>query len=231
MGLKYLPKLTKEHFQLTLCSVMNVRLAVQVLSFSIGKVLQEFGPPDGEGTAKFCILMDSLFDCFNVRNTEEFIRKRKPNLKPYSDPQDEPFDWLKNDFLKFFKDWKNSIENRPGNFSKQAKSSMFLAWQTYESLLITVNSFMAVCKYLLIDTGFSYILSEKFCQDHLENCFGKQCRIRRRRDNPNVRSVGYIDHLIKAQYSVNPIAGNVRGDNSKWNDITAVPLKKRKADI
>ena len=42
MGLKYLPKLTNEHFQLTSYSVMNVRLVVQVFSFSVGKVLQEF---------------------------------------------------------------------------------------------------------------------------------------------------------------------------------------------
>ena len=159
--------------------------------------------------------MDSLFDCLNVRNTEEFTTKRKPILKAYSYPQDEPFDWLKNEFLKYFEDWKNSIENRHENFSKQAKSNMFLTLQTYESLLITVNSFIAVCKYLLTDTGISYILSEKFCQDYLENCFGKQRRIGLKRDNPNVRSVGCIDNLIKTQYSVNPIAGNVRGDNSK----------------
>ena len=81
MGLKYLPKLTNEPFQLKSYSVMNVRLAVQVLSFSVGKVLQEFGPQDAAGTAKVCMLMDSFFDCLNVRNTEEFKTKRKPNLR------------------------------------------------------------------------------------------------------------------------------------------------------
>ena len=38
-GLKLLPKLTNEHFKLTSYSVMNVRLAVQVLSSSVGNVL------------------------------------------------------------------------------------------------------------------------------------------------------------------------------------------------
>ena len=65
---------------------MNVRLAVQVLSFSVGKVLQEFEPPDVAGTEKICILMDSIIDCLNVINTEEFKTKRKSNLKSYSDP-------------------------------------------------------------------------------------------------------------------------------------------------
>lgn len=82
-----------------------------------------------------------------------------------------------------------------------------------------------------METGISYILSETFCQDYLENYFSKQRAIGGRRDNPNVRSVGYNDNLIKTQYSVHPIAENVRRDISKWNDITAVPLKKRKTDI
>ena len=111
IGLKYLPQLTNEHFQLTSYSVLNVRLAVQVLSSLVGKVLQEFGPQDAAGTAKLCMLMDSFFDCLNVRNTDEFKTKRKPSLKSYPDAQDERFGWL-NEFLKYFKDRKDSIENK-----------------------------------------------------------------------------------------------------------------------
>ena len=111
IGLKYLPQLTNEHLQLTSYSVLNVRLAVQVLSFLVGKVLQEFGPQDAAGTAKLCMLMDSFFDCLNVRNTDEFKTKRKPSLKSYPGAQDERFGWL-NEFLKYFKDRKDSIENK-----------------------------------------------------------------------------------------------------------------------
>ena len=111
IGLKYLLQLTNEHFQLTSYSVLNVRLAVQVLSFLVGEVLQEFGPQDAAGTAKLCMLMDSFFDCLNVRNTDEFKTKRKPSLKSYPDAQDERFGWL-NEFLKYFKDRKDSIENK-----------------------------------------------------------------------------------------------------------------------
>ena len=111
IGLKYLPQLTNEHFQLTSYSVLNVRVAVQVLSSLVGKVLQEFGPQDAAGTAKLCMLMDSFFDCLNVRNTDEFKTKRKPSLKSYPDARDERFGWL-NEFLKYFKDRKDSIENK-----------------------------------------------------------------------------------------------------------------------
>ena len=66
---------------------------------------------------------------------------------------------------------------------------MFLAWQTYEGLLITVNSFVEATRYLLKEGGVSHALSERFCQEYLENYFGRQRAIERRRDNLNVRDV------------------------------------------
>ena len=59
-SLKLLPKLTNEHFKLTSYLVMNVRLAVQVLSSSFGNVLNKFGQPETAGTAKLCLMMDSF---------------------------------------------------------------------------------------------------------------------------------------------------------------------------
>ena len=46
LGLHLLPKLTVEHVTLTSYSVMNVRLAAQVLSKTICSKLTEYGPPD-----------------------------------------------------------------------------------------------------------------------------------------------------------------------------------------
>ena len=59
-GLKLLPKLSNDHTSLTPYSVMNVRLAVQVLSSSISKVLRKFYSEAMHGTADFCIYMDSF---------------------------------------------------------------------------------------------------------------------------------------------------------------------------
>ena len=229
--LQLFPKLTNDHFCLTSYSVMNVRLAVQILSASVANVLQEYGPPEAAETAKFCRLMDDFFDCLNVRNTTEHKTKIKPNLKPYSDPDDERFNWLRNEFMAYFESWKESIENRPGNFTTHAKSNMFLAWQTHEGLITTVNSFIEATRYLLMHGEVSYVLSEKFCQDSLENYFGKQRAVRGRHDNPTVRDAGYNDNLIKSQFSIRPIVGsNVRAGDSKWNEISDVPLKKRKSE-
>ena len=117
--------------------------------------------------------------------------------------------------MTLFLRMKNSIENKPEQFTKNDKSNTFLSWQTYEGLLLTFHSFVEATKYLLLHGGVAYVLSEKFCQDTLENYFGKQRAIGGRRDNPNIRDVGYNDNTIKAQFSVRPIVGNVQDHGSK----------------
>ena len=57
---------------------MRVNLAAQVLSATVGKVLNSFNPEEAEGTGQFCIIMDNFFYCLNVQNTKEHIIKRKP---------------------------------------------------------------------------------------------------------------------------------------------------------
>ena len=104
---------------------------------------------------------------------------------------------------------------------------MFISHQTYEGLQTTVYSFIEVCKFLL-QHGVPYVLSERFCQDDLENYFGRQRAIGRRRDNPSIRDVGYNDNTIKTQFTVTPIMGNVRADQNKFNNIDDTPLPKRK---
>ena len=101
-GLKLVNKLTSDHVNLTSYSVMRVNLAVQVLSETVGNVLNSFGPEETAGTAKFCIMVDKYFDCLNVRNTTEQITKRKPFLKSYYSIDDARFEWL-DKFIQYFK--------------------------------------------------------------------------------------------------------------------------------
>ena len=67
-GLQPLRKIIYEHAYLTPYSVMNVRLAAQVLSTTVSKVLSNYGPADAAGTAEFC-LFDKFFDNMNVSST------------------------------------------------------------------------------------------------------------------------------------------------------------------
>ena len=140
-GLKLVPKLTNDHISLTPYSVMRVRLAAQVLSETVEKVLKHFSPPEADGTAQFCIMMDKFFDCLNVKNTVEHTLKRKPFLKPYESVNDIRFAWL-DYFLSYFTLWKESIEERNDRlYTANAKANMFISWQTYEGLQVTVYSF------------------------------------------------------------------------------------------
>ena len=106
---------------------MRVNLAVQVLSETVGNVLNNFGPEGVTEIGKSCLMMDKFFDCLNVRNTNEHISKRKPFLKPYESTDDVRFVWL-DEFLNYFKLWKDSIEERnDANYSDNAKSKMFIS--------------------------------------------------------------------------------------------------------
>ena len=108
----------------------------------------------------------------NVRNTKETTYDRKPFLAPYRSINDERFTWLTETFLNHFSEWKKSVEGREGNFTTADRSRMFIAWQTNEALQITTYSVINLVKYLL-QHGVQYVLTERLCQDPLENYFGR----------------------------------------------------------
>ena len=70
------------------------------------------------------------------------------------------FDWLQKEFLKYFIDWKQSKVERPENFTQNAyvKTSrqMFISWQIFEGLCITVYSIVASVKEVL-SRGAEYV--------------------------------------------------------------------------
>ena len=132
--------------------------------------------------------------------------------------------------LFYLKQWKESTLNRPGNFTANARSRMFLSWQTYVGLKITSYSVVEATKFLL-DEGVEYVLTERFCQDSVEEYFGSQRNLRRRCDNPDIRRFGYNDNTIRIQRSVSSQSGNTRGrkdKNKAWVNVTDDPLPKRK---
>ena len=204
--LKLIPKLTLDHVHLTPYSVMNVQLATQILSKSVAMVLYEYYPQEMHATDELCDFMDSFFDCMNVRNQVEGTKTRKECLQPYRDVNDHRFDWLKNDFLPYFSQWKESVYNREGNFTLNARGRMFISKQTYEGLQITVNSVIEATQFLLQE-GMPFVLTERFNQDVLEEHFGRHRSLGRRNDNPTVKQFGYQSNTIRMQRSVAPVTG------------------------
>jgi len=52
-------------------------------------------------------------------------------------------------FLEYLWLWKEIIENRPGNYTQNPRGRMFLSWQTYEGIKVTINSAIEATKFLL----------------------------------------------------------------------------------
>jgi hypothetical protein len=72
LAIRLAPKLKEKHFTLPGFSRMNVRLAAQVLSYSVAKgihFMSSFGvlPSSAKYTAELCEVIDALFNVFNSR--------------------------------------------------------------------------------------------------------------------------------------------------------------------
>ena len=109
---------------------MRVSFAVQVLSKSMALALRHYLKDDGEETANLCLMVNYLFDMSNVRSTTEHMRKRNPKIKPYTSVDDERLVLMTDVFLEYLKRWKENIEKRPGEYSKEERAKMFISKQT-----------------------------------------------------------------------------------------------------
>ena len=232
-ALHRLPKLTLDHVVLTSFSKMKVKLAVQVLSRTISTCLLECNDPSVVGTAMFCQMVNDFFDCTNVRSESEHVRKRNERIKPYTSCEDEHLVWMKDTFLKFLDDWKASIQVREGPFTPTEREKMFLSNQTYEGFKISVNSHVEAIKFLLSER-FSYVLTEQFMQDVIEDYFGHQQTQQGRSDNPTAEQFGYNDLAIAVKRDIAPsVSGNTGGQygKAKWYTVSKEYSEKAKKEV
>ena len=100
-----------------------------------------------------------------------------------------------------------------------------------QGLKITIYSMVEVVKFLLQE-GFEKVLTERFCQDPVEEYFGNQRKLGWRCDNPDLAQFGYNDNSIRIQRSISCTSGNTRGryDHKRsWEKISDDPVPKRKS--
>ena len=105
---------------------------------------------------------------------------------------------------------------------------MFISQQTYKGIKTTINALIEVVKFLLSE-GCEFVLSERLCQDPLEEYLGYQRARGRFSDNPTLQAFGYNDRTIATQRGSAPIIrGNVcgrhDGKKSKWYAVSEEPL-------
>ena len=58
------------------------------------------------------------------------------------------------------------------------------------------------CVSFLLSEGMEFILTERFCQDPLEEYFGNQRKIGGRSEKPDIFQIGYNDNTIRIQGNV-----------------------------
>ena len=75
-----------------------------------------------------------------------------------------------------------------------------------------------------------FVLTERFCQDALEEYFGNQRKLGKRCDNPDIRMFGYNENSLRIQHYVSIQSGNSRGRKDKcraWENVSNDPVPKR----
>ena len=196
-GTKKMVKLTLNHVNLNSYSSMKVSYATQVLSSSVAHLLRR-DYPGTLATAKFCENMDNFFDCLNTRNLTEHKRLIKPFLQPYVSTEDSRFDWLRDDFLAYLQNWKDDVYSNENVIAATDREKMFIPVQTYEGLIITVNSLIETTRYVL-NHGMKFFNSVNLNQDCLEEHFGKHRGCAGRNTNPNLYQFGFQENKIRIQ--------------------------------
>ena len=138
--------------------------------------------------------------------------------------------WLTG-FFEYLREWKDSTEQGPSNFTQSARSKLFISWQTYEGFQITVNAVIDICKFVLHE-GMENVLTERFCKDPVEGYFGSQRKLGRRNDNQQIRTFGYIDNTTRIQRPISRKNKDTQRRQDKcraWEQVTddLLPCKKK----
>nr|XP_034339030.1 uncharacterized protein LOC117693074 [Crassostrea gigas] len=225
------PKLTRGHIDLTAFSRMKVSFAAQVFSATVANSLEMLYDESVEETVKFVRTMNKFFDCLNVRNPYEGRNKRNPDLNAYTNPEDERLHWLVNDFLEYFAQWKQTVDDR-GEFSEAQKATMQLSHQTLTGLKMSALSITACVRFML-ERGSQYILTSFFNQDPLEQHFGHYRHKVGSNNNPTVYEVKNILTQIRTvgAQALPSARGNCKRDENRRPrtlDHTPVPRRKPK---
>ncbi|XP_078495457.1 uncharacterized protein LOC144750539, partial [Ciona intestinalis] len=142
----------------------------------------------------------------------EYKRKLKPQLKPYTNINDERITWLTTTFPEYISNWRKQAESR-----SDFHESMVLSKTTEEGLIMTSKSIAGIIVQTL-KNGAEYVITRRCNQDCLESYFGHQrmlgrrlprvllwtsANVRQKVDNPSLFEIGYNVNAIKCRRSLN----------------------------
>ncbi|XP_071055098.1 uncharacterized protein [Onthophagus taurus] len=142
---------------------MSVKLAAQVLSHRVGAIMGWIArnapdkmPPEAEGTSKFILFADKLFDSVNGSTVSAPNQKQLRAFVSETSPHAE-----------FWMEAKVILKNI---FFKKADNRFFVP-PTVRNWLVTIEGFEALWKKVKA-CGMQHLVPRNFNQDPLENFFG-----------------------------------------------------------
>ena len=227
--------LTRAHIDLTSFSCMKVDLAAQIFSRRVGLHLKSVYGDEVRETVTFINHMNRFFDCLNVRNLYEGRDSGNRDLDVYTDVNDTRLEYLEETFLGYFEEWKESVKNRPGNFSRQEREKMLLSQQTLDGLKISVRSIVACVRYML-QQGAPFIMTEIFNQDVLEQHFGHYRHKGGACNNPTINDVRHTMNVLRTvgSQALAPLRGNTKRAKNAAElpaDCHDIPRKKSRPSL
>ncbi|XP_052129086.1 uncharacterized protein LOC127750738 isoform X2 [Frankliniella occidentalis] len=225
MSLRRCCKLNYQNVYLNGYSCMKVSYAAQVLSNSVAQDLKSRKIPGTSETVTFIKKANDFFD--NVNGAWSLQGKKTANsrLDPYTSVDDPRFAELL-EFEKYFLDWEDEVKVN-AKIPQGSKGKAILSHQTLQGIYITVNAFIGAVKYLLNDVGIKFVNARVFCQDPLEQYFGKQRAAGGGGQNPTVDAFMNTDMKITIHRDLNTRkrSGNTQASTSHI-DISDEKLAK-----
>ncbi|KAK3909613.1 Fukutin [Frankliniella fusca] len=141
---------------------MSVKNAAQVLSATVAQDIEDQNWKGTSELVRFIRYVNKFFDCLNGAYAAQGTRTRNENLAPYTDVDDQRFDWLgvpnpnrsepkypsnEKPFLQYLDDWKSEADK--SNKSSKEKEKMQLASQTLVGIEMSIKGFADYVRFLL----------------------------------------------------------------------------------
>jgi hypothetical protein len=202
-NLRLVPKLKEIHVNLTVGKNMSVKLAAQVLSRMMAQALRvyvEFGVIVSDTalhTARFCELVNALFDLSNGRLSRDGITINNRDAK--------------NSEIDYWCDWLQGLEFHKKDGVRVNGIKFSIGWQ------LSLRSIQRIAEQALHADSWEKVMVRQLTQDHVENGFS--C-IRRRggfNDRPECREAVAalrslsVNQLLGCQSQIN---SNCKSDGS-----------------
>lgn len=223
-------KLNPQNVYLNSYTCMKVSYAAQVCSNTVGMDLKERDWPDTSETIDFILRVNNWFDLMNGAHSLHGKITANPRLDPYTMlNKDERFAELRG-FVQYFKEWEAEVMALP--LPATLKSKMLPAKPTMEGIEVTVNGFIGAVEYMLDKehgAGADFVNARTFCQDAVEQYFGKQRAALGGKHNPNVVEFLNTENKISVHrdFNVRRRSGNTLATNETMK-LDDEKLQKRK---